>query len=386
MAKILFIVDGFPSEKSYANIFIKNQILAIKSAGFEVGIFLINMRSIRKIRKFGFYKKNADDIPIYTLSLPWGPLFKGLGLKLFTNLSVIAYKKIQKDFGKPDLLHAHFGEMGLIGAGIKKKNNIPLVITEHGSNMLPGKTTQKHKLLILNEAYKISDSLIAVSSNLANHIKDLGSADVNVIPNFIPNYFFDNVNQNNTIKKKQFISVGNLYPNKRFDLLISAFARASEKIEDMSLVIIGNGPCHNDLVKLINIKKLESKVKLYDFVSNAELPKFYRESICFISLSEYETFGVAFAEALASGIPVIATKCGGPEEFVSENNGILIPTNDEDAAVNSLIFMYNNHSSFSSRLISDDIKARFSQEIFINNISSIYNSLLNSSFQNTHKI
>lgn len=376
MAKILFIVNGFPSNKSYANIFIKNQILAIKESGFEVGVFLIDMRSLRKFRKHGFYKSTTDELPIYTLSFPWGPVFKSFGIKIAQYLSNVAYKKIQKDFGKPDILHAHFGEMGLIAASLKKKNNIPLVITEHGSFMLPGNSSLKHKQHILKEAYDRSDTLISVGRYLAKHIKDLGSSDITIIHNFIPNYFFEKVIQHNTPKKKQFISVGNLVTNKRFDLIISAFARVCENVKDISLVIVGNGPCYKKLVKLVNEKKLDDKVKFHNYVANSDLPKFYKESICFISLSDYETFGVAFAEALACGIPVIATKCGGPEEFVNENNGILISTNDEDAAVRAILFMYNNHGVFNSNLISDNIKAQFSKEIFVAKISSVYKNLL----------
>lgn len=376
MIKILYLVDGYPSRDSYANIFIKNQITLIREAGFNVGVLIIDIRSIRKIRRFGFYKEISEGIPLYKLSIPWGPLFKILGQNIANYLALKLFKKVLSDFGQPDIIHSHFGEMGILGAALKLKYNIPLIITEHGSIMLPSKYSHKRKQRVVRKAYRFCDKLIAVSDYLAKHIKSPSIPEVIVIPNFIPNYFFVDASFKSVNKNKRVISVGNLQKNKRFDMTISVFARICERVNDISLIIIGKGPCYNELVKLTKEKKIDDKVFFYQHVPNTEMPKYYRESLCFILLSEYETFGVSIAEALACGIPAIATKCGGPEEIITSDNGLLVPVNDEQAAYEAILNMYYNHGKYNPHMLSADIRARFGQDNFLSKITEVYHSIL----------
>ena len=174
MIKVLFIVNGYPGKDSYANIFLKNQADALKAAGIDIAVLIIDIRSIRRIRRFGLYKEDSEEIPTWRISFPWGAFFLETGQKVANFLACRAYKRIQSEYGRPDILHAHFGGMGISGAKIKKKYNIPLIITEHGSGMLPEIGTDQKKLSIFNEAYKKCDKLIVVGTNLSKHIKDIG--------------------------------------------------------------------------------------------------------------------------------------------------------------------------------------------------------------------
>ncbi len=370
------MADGFPSDNSYANIFIKNQALALFNSGHTVGVLVIDMRSVRRLRRWGYTKEKFSGLPVYRISFPWGRFFIITGQKIAKFLTLIFFKRIKKDFGVPNIIHAHFGEMGIIGAELKKKFNAPLVITEHGSIMLPEKANLKRKRRVVSEGYKKCDALIAVSSSLAHHIEAMGINSIHVLPNIIPDYFFSKISSNRQ-KKKQFISVGNLVTNKKFDITISAFARACKVYNDLSLIIIGVGPEHKRLLNLVREKNIEDRVIFMGYVPNTKLPELYHNSICFILLSAYETFGVAYAEALACGIPVIATKCGGPEDILNSSNGLIIPVNDEEAAFNSILNICNNFEAYNSIFIQEDINTRFSENTFIGRISDIYETILN---------
>ena len=377
MSKILFIVDGYPDKQSIANIFVQNQVKAISAFGFEVAVLIIDVRSIRHIRRFGFYKEDKYDIPIWRVSFPWGAFFQNTGQKVANFIGCWAYKKIQLLFGKPDIIHAHFGEVGIIGANIKKEHNIPLVITEHGSSMLSGKRTIHYKQKIVYQAYEKCDQLIVVGTNLSNHIKDMGFENMVIIPNIIPSYFYFPKNKEQLIKKKkQFITIGSLLESKRFDLTISAFARICKISDDTTLAIIGTGKLSNFLQRLVKEKGIEEKVRFYGFVSNICLPELFNESICFVLPSDYETFGVVYAEAIASGIPAIATKCGGPEDIINNSNGLLIPKNDEDALFEAMLFMYLNSSSYNPEFISEDICKRFGEESVGRRIVDVYSEII----------
>src|SRR5450759_5187242 len=102
MTKVLFIVDGYPDQKSSANIFVKNQARSLKDRGIEVGVMVIDIRSIRRLRRYGIHKSIIDDISVWYIAFPWGGFFPGIAQSLYNFLGGIAYRYIQKEFGTPD--------------------------------------------------------------------------------------------------------------------------------------------------------------------------------------------------------------------------------------------------------------------------------------------
>jgi L-malate glycosyltransferase len=114
---------------------------------------------------------------------------------------------------------------------------------------------------------------------------------------------------------------------------------------------------------------------LKEYVSKKPLQKKLRESDCFVLPSKSETFGVAYMEALACGVPVIATKCGGPEVFVNKSNGLLIPVNDVDTLAVAMKYMYKNITLFDKKKIAKDIKSKFSPEVVANQLLRIYKKI-----------
>ena len=98
------------------------------------------------------------------------------------------------------------------------------------------------------------------------------------------------------------------------------------------LIIFGDGPESGALRALCAELGLYSRVSFRGHCPREELAEAYAAADCFVLASRSETFGVAYIEAMAAGLPVIATRCGGPEDFVTEENGILIPVDDEERA------------------------------------------------------
>jgi glycosyltransferase involved in cell wall biosynthesis len=115
--------------------------------------------------------------------------------------------------------------------------------------------------------------------------------------------------------KKTIVAVGRFCEVKGFEYLIEAFAQAREKTEDLGLVLVGDGRCKKKYENVIQRLGIEDHVF---FTGNQKNPyKYMARCNCFVMPSLNEGFPNVLAEALALGLPVIATNCySGPAEIL----------------------------------------------------------------------
>lgn len=129
--------------------------------------------------------------------------------------------------------------------------------------------------------------------------------------------------------EKMILSVGRLVADKRFDLVIKAVDKMKDR--SASLVILGEGPERKNLENLIQELDLSQRVTLQGFTT--QTGHFYARAKCFALTSRKESFGLVLVEALAYGLPVLSTDCGGPREVLDDGRyGVLLaknPTVDE---------------------------------------------------------
>ena len=133
-----------------------------------------------------------------------------------------------------------------------------------------------------------------------------------------------------------FVSVGNLIERKAMDITIRGFAECCKIKHNAKLVVIGDGPQREALEKLVDELDLRDKLEFTGRLERNEIKTIFLKSDCFVLMSRNETFGVVYIEAMASGLPVIATRCGGPESFVNEENGILVDVDSVDQLVEAM--------------------------------------------------
>ncbi|HID29995.1 MAG TPA: glycosyltransferase, partial [Desulfobacterales bacterium] len=99
----------------------------------------------------------------------------------------------------------------------------------------------------------------------------------------------------------------------------------------------------------------------------------------FVLSSHYETFGIVVIEALACSLPVIATRCGGPESIVTESDGLLVPLKDPETLAKAMIQMRNTTSQFDRKQIRDRCILRFGEENIIRQIEAKYDAVVSRS-------
>ena len=373
---ILIVSRGVPSAKYKTNgIFEFDQARALAKAGCKVVYAAVDVRSIRRWRKWGFEHCVMDGVEVYIINIPVGRVPKGILHSIAkTGLNVL-YNRIEREHGRPDILHTHFAESGYISSVLRKRLNIPFIITEHSSGLMKN-SIDKSLYLTAKKAYTKVDFIIAVSPALKEVIEKRFEISAKYIPNIVDTSIFDYKEEYKKEYKKdkiyRFVSTGSLIYRKRMDMIIEAVHRGFRDNINVTLTIFGEGEERPVLEKLIDSYNLNDRVKLMGVQSRKEIAKALKGSDCFVLPSRFETFGVAYIEALASGIPVIATKCGGPESFMNKSNGLLIPTDDIKSLISAMQYIYKHGSSFDSGKISDDIKEKFSPEKIAGELIEVY--------------
>jgi glycosyltransferase involved in cell wall biosynthesis len=133
------------------------------------------------------------------------------------------------------------------------------------------------------------------------------------------------------------ISVSNLVLGKRVGVLIRAFARASQAHRAMRLVIVGQGADAPALERLAHESGIAGQVEFTGGLTPEGVRERLWKANALVMPSAFETFGVVLVEALATGIPVVATRCGGPEDIVDDRVGLLVEPDDEEALAAALL-------------------------------------------------
>lgn len=363
---ILVLSDGAMLNGTLNGIFAIDQTKALHKAGFNVIYASLDMRSIRHKRKWGISVFERDGIKIYNISAPVGRVPSRV-MAFFENRCFNKlFARIIKENGYPRIVHAHFARGKNYLCKIKEKFGIEYIVTEHDT-AVESDMISEYERKNLQQIYASAAIRIAVSEAFAERLQSLYGLSFNVVYNVLDMSAFSNVER----KKHDgfnFVSVGNLLDRKGFVTLLEAFCQIDSNAK---LYIIGSGPMEKTLRMMINEKKLENKVFLLGKKARNEIAEFLSNADCFVLASQKETFGVVYIEAMACGVPVIATRCGGPEGFVNEQNGMLVDVDDVGGLRDAMTHMMSNIEKFDAEYIREFCMDNFSDRAFSDKIARL---------------
>ena len=142
-------------------------------------------------------------------------------------------------------------------------------------------------------------------------------------------------------QRVELLSVGSLIPRKGFDVLVSALAKLTDL--DWHLTIIGDNQrdavCAAALTQQISACQLGDRITQTGTLTADELASYYDRSDVFVLASRFEGYGMAYAEAMARGLPVIGTTGGAISDTVPEQAGVLVPPGDVNALAQAIALM-----------------------------------------------
>jgi glycosyltransferase involved in cell wall biosynthesis len=286
------------------------------------------------------------------------------------------YKFINNEIlssSKPDLVHSHLSyPAGFLGTIIQKRKKIPNLITEHSG------ITNYFRSIIHKQCVKYTlrnaVSLVAVSNALKKEIYSFYPRPINVVYNIVDinNFKITKSNSGSIINIGFLGGLGN--KNKGLDLLLKSVSLLENK--NYMLHIGGKGILMNSYMNMAKEYGIESNCKFYGEIERDSIADFYSVIDLFVLPSRYETFGIVLIEAMACGIPVIATRCGGPQEIVTESVGILIEKENTDELAGAIKNMSVKLGSYNKDAIRCYAEENFGQQIFIKRITQLYQKII----------
>lgn len=377
---LLILSHSYPTKyHPFSGIFWKEQGGYFANIGNKVSALAIVPISIKSCFKRGDLKERIplsdQKIQERVVTFPNIPFlhFMVSYLVLWRGKSLIQ-SYIHKN-GKPDVIHLHRFEAGLLALYIKKRFNIPVVLTEHSSRFLYHQLTLKEQK-IAKKVFTGVDYRIAVSPVLSAQLK----TDYNLNFNFLPNTVDVEKFQRNKEESKEdhftFFTAGHLGENKNHSELIEAFHAFQIDVPNSQLIIAGDGPLKYFLSEKIKKIELEKKIYLLGQLPRLELIEWMNKSHVAIVSSKKETFSVVIIEALSCGIPVISTKCGGPESIItSDFLGELVDVSTK-GLLNGMKKVYTNYAHYSPEEIVKFVESNYSEPVILTKVLDIYKNLL----------
>jgi glycosyltransferase involved in cell wall biosynthesis len=377
---VLVIPSWYPNaNKPLSGISFKEQAEALFKQKIHVGVIAINESPLRYVFNnrevsFDFLEQDINGVKTISLLYPivnrWKNFRKVVRVNIFKQLFKIYIKK----HGEPDLVHLHSFIHGESALWLKKNYNIPYVVTEHNSGFARGLFGQK-ELAFAKKVFENASFNIAVSSEFKKLLEKIFKVKFEYIPNMTDTTFFNIRSKPKNQNEFKFINIAFLDKKKNQNMLIYAFEKAFKDKPDIKLTIVGNGLEYNNLFNLIKELNMEKQISLYGKANRDEVKKLLQNSDIFVLSSKYETFGVAVVEAMACGLPVVSTKCGGPESIIIDDRlGYLSDLNVNDLS-NKILEINQNRDKFNSKYIREYIENNFSEKFVVSKLQEIYREI-----------
>lgn len=378
MKKILHITNLYPNQwENLEGIFVQEQY-KVFSGVTDSHLINVQVREGSKLFEYQHIDYSDTEEGYYLLTK-----IKSQKIIEILTTFLLLWVLFKTNYKKYDLLHFHIAYPLLTYYSCWKRIiKKPLVISEHWSayhfNFYMPKETKK--LDRVKNIFRQNIPLITVSKALLEDIqKFAGSKEFPavVIPNVIDHKYFHYRNNIVSNEIPVFFMVNVWRSIKNPFPMLEAFADLSSKGIPFQLNIGGYGPLLEDMKDFVKEKRFESQVVFLGKMDKTEIAKELSVSHAYLFSSEYETFSVAYAQALSCGCPLVGPPIPAILEYAEPQKDIvLLEENTTQAWINSIEIFIENLSSYNRIQVSKKAEKYFSNE----NIKKLYQEFLSQNF------
>ncbi|MAD02219.1 MAG: hypothetical protein CMK65_01140 [Pseudoalteromonas sp.] len=379
--RVLFLTESYPHQnKQNMGVFVKDQAMALNRHGIRADVVFVEPRSIRMLSlkaltQSHFQIEQAQEDGVFTFRvMGWNPYMNSLkGALVYAWLTDRAIAKYIKQHGKPDVIHVHntfWAGISAMRASIKYQ--IPYVLTEHSSRFLLGSITAQMKPWA-QKVLSHASLAMGVSAKVCRALEAYGAKQTKVMANVVDTDYFQLPLTPRPQTPFTIIAIGNMTKNKAFDVLLKAFLPFKDRSE-LRLVFAGSGEQQTRYQVLAEQLGLSNQVTFLGKVGRKEVREALWQANALVLPSYKETFGVVLIEALATGIPVIASRSGGPEDIVNAECGFLFEPGNIQQLTECIEQLLQ--SQWQEEHLRQSAVTRFSESVLVKGLSEVYHCVV----------
>lgn len=386
--KVLIVTSWYPGiSHPVSGIFVHEQAVVL-SRYYDVRVLVIEFPRRQDLMRgkfqLGAMREERDGLVIQRMSgLPPLPYLSPLIYATYALMAQQGFQAMQRDWGKPDLIHAHVVlPCGWLGVKIGEYDNIPVILTEHsGPFSMHVDTVRKKKLV--QKTFHQARRIVVVSPALLQNIRSFcDPRTVKVIGNLIRSEYFtplttaDAANIKAPSNALRLLSIALLSENKGVNYLLDAMHILQKRHNNVfELVIGGDGPARHQLEGQAHRLGIARHCRFLGLLDREMTRHWMQRCDLFILPSLHETFGIVIGEALACGKPVIATRCGGPEFIVTPETGELVEPANAQALADAIERWMQQRHHYDPAVIRASVVERFGEEAFLRNLAAVYEQI-----------
>ena len=273
-----------------------------------------------------------------------------------------AYGELRRHGFEPDVLHANSHLSALAALALGRRHRKPVVYSEHWSAFLPDNPADLPRGggLVARAVLARATLVLPVSEAMRAALEQRApQARFRVIPNVVDDELFRPAEP--AERGRRLLTAGSLGDNgaKGVDYLLEALALADPAVR---LDVAGDGPRRAEYEAQAQRLGLDGRVTFHGFRSKPDLAELMRSSDLFVLASRFENNPCVVLEAMASGLPVVATRVGGLPELVDERSGLLAEPRDPESIARRIGEALDRLDDFDREGIARRARERFGRE------------------------
>lgn len=311
-------------------------------AGTEIATYNLADHLARKGHEVHVITSRDDGLPSFSEESDFyihrivRPRIRFIGIVTFWARTCLKIRKI-----KPDIVHAQSLGTAVPALISKRILKIPYAVWGQGSDIYSPDWLTK---LTAKPVLKNASAALALTEDMKRKMRDICNGDISVVPNGVDlERFKTSLGAKKGGNAKTIVFVGRLHPVKGVQYLIEAMAIVHREMSEVELVIVGDGIERSRLEELADKLDLHGNIQFAGQVPQERVPSIMHRADAFVLPSLSESFGIVNLEAMAAGLPIIATKVGGIPEIVNEGvNGYLVNAKRPDEIADRILMLLRN--------------------------------------------
>jgi glycosyltransferase involved in cell wall biosynthesis len=376
--RVLVVPKWYPwPERPVFGIFCREQARAIAR---QHDVIVLASEAVKAPGFAVFELSDADEDGLRTLRVRYRrPRFRPAAMGCQILGMLVALRRLRRQDWRPEVVHAHVYSAGLPALILGAVSGAKVLVSEHYTGFQRGLVTGYDRFTA-RLVFRHVDLVAPVSDDLARYVQALQPrATVRVVPNVVDTEVFhpaaEGQRQSSARGSARLLTVGALVPKKgQADLLESLALLRRER--EVTLDLVGEGESHGELEQRARELGLGAAVRFDGERPKEEVAEFMRHADLFVLPSLFENLPCVLIEAMASGLPFIATAVGGIPDLVAETGGGLCPPHDPQALAAAIACALDDPAEIDREALAEEARRHFGYEAIAGIWTEIYEELV----------